>query len=116
MKLVAQIRYSILILLDLAMHQSKEVVQIRDISSRQNLSLKYIEKLINPLKKAGLVESKRGCNGGYSLALSSESITLAQIIQVIEKDPIKHGRSSRGRRSTHSSITSLHHEYLLRGY
>ena len=85
MKLVTQIRYSIRILLDLAMHQSKEVVQIRDISNRQHISLKYVEKLIYPLKKAGLIESKRGCNGGYYLALNSESITLAQIIRVFEK-------------------------------
>jgi len=85
MKLVAQIRYSIRILLDLAMHQSKEVVRIRDISGRQHISLKYVEKLIHPLKKAGLIKSKRGCNGGYYLALNSESITLARIIRVFEK-------------------------------
>ena len=89
MKLVTQIRYSIRILLDLAMNQSKEVVQIRDISNRQHISLKYIEKLIYPLKKAGLIESKRGCNGGHSLAVSSESITLAQIIRIFEKERVK---------------------------
>ena len=75
--------------MDLAMHQSKEVVQIRDISKRQNISLKYTEKLLSPLKKAGLVKSKRGCNGGHSLALSSESITLANIVRVLEKERIK---------------------------
>lgn len=93
MKLVTQIRYSIRILLDLAMHQSKKVVQIRDISKRQHISFKYVEKLIYPLKKAGLVESKRGCNGGHSLALSSESITLAQIIRVFEKERVKKATS-----------------------
>jgi Rrf2 family iron-sulfur cluster assembly transcriptional regulator len=89
MKLVTQIRYSIRILLDLAMHQRKKVVQIRDISNRQNISLKYVEKLIFPLKKAGLIDSKRGCKGGYYLALDSESITLARIIKVFEKERTK---------------------------
>jgi Rrf2 family iron-sulfur cluster assembly transcriptional regulator len=89
MKLVTQIRYSIRILLDLAMHQSKEVVRIREISNRQHISLKYVEKLIYPLKKAGLIESKRGCNGGFYLALNSESITLAMIIRVFEKEKTK---------------------------
>ena len=94
MKLVTQIRYSIRILLDLAMHQRKEVVQIRDISKRQHISLKYIEKLLYPLKNAGLVKSRRGCNGGYYLALNSETITLARIIRVFEnqrskKTPVK---------------------------
>ena len=89
MKLVTQIRYSIRILLDLAMNQRKQVVQIRDISKRQHISLKYIEKLLFPLKKAGLVKSRRGCNGGYCLALNSESITLARIIRVFEKERVE---------------------------
>ena len=85
MKLVAQIRYSIRILLDLAMHQSKEVVTLRDISNRQHISPKYVEKLAHTFKKAGFIESKRGCKGGHSLARNPETITLAQIIQVFEK-------------------------------
>lgn len=89
MKLVTQIRYSIRILLDLAMHQSKEVVQMRDIADRQHISLKYLEKLIRPFKQAGLVKSRRGRNGGHTLAQNPEKITLAQIIRVFEKEQIK---------------------------
>jgi len=89
MELVTQIRYSIRILLDLSMNQSKEVVQIRAISNRQHISLKYLEKLIHPLREAGLIKSKRGCNGGYYLALNSESISLARIIRIFEKKRTK---------------------------
>ena len=86
MKLVTQIRYSIRILLELARHPSKELVKVRDISKRQHISFKYTEKLLYPLKKAGLVKSRRGCNGGYYLALKSEAITLARIIRIFEKE------------------------------
>lgn len=86
MKLVTQVRYGIRILLDLAMHQSRGVVQMRDIAGRQNISLKYLEQLIRPFKQAGFVESKRGRNGGHSLSRRPETITLAQIVRVFEKE------------------------------
>jgi Rrf2 family iron-sulfur cluster assembly transcriptional regulator len=86
MKLVTQVRYGIRILLDLAMHQSSGVVQMRDIANRQDISLKYLEQLIRPFKQAGFVKSKRGRNGGHTLARSPEAITLAQIIKVFEKE------------------------------
>ena len=86
MKLATQVRYGTRILLDLAMHQSKGMVQMGDIASRQNISLKYLEQLIMPIKNAGFVTSKRGPKGGHSLAKSPNQITLAQIIRVFEKE------------------------------
>ncbi len=72
-------------LLDLAMHQSKGMTQMGDIASRQNISIKYLEQIIMPIKNAGFVISKRGPKGGHSLAKSPDQITLAQIIRVFEK-------------------------------
>ncbi|MBW2592027.1 MAG: Rrf2 family transcriptional regulator [Deltaproteobacteria bacterium] len=86
MKLATQVRYGIRILLDLAMHQSKGIVQMGDIASRQNISLKYLEQIIMPIKNAGFVTSKRGPKGGHSLAKRPDQITLAQIIRVFEKE------------------------------
>ncbi len=88
MKLATQVRYGTRILLDLAMHQSKGMVQMGDIASRQNISLKYLEQLIIPIKNAGFVTSKRGPKGGHSLAKSPNQITLAQIIRVFEKERV----------------------------
>ena len=59
-----------------------------DIASRQNISLKYLEQLIKPIKNAGFVTSKRGPKGGHSLAKSPNKITLAQIIRAFEKKSI----------------------------
>lgn len=86
MKLVAQIRYGIRILLDLAMYQRQGVVQMNDVAKRQKISLKYLEQLIRPFKEAGFVESKRGRNGGHRLARLPEQITLAQIVKIFEKE------------------------------
>lgn len=86
MKLATQVRYGTRILLDLAMHQSKGMVQMGDIASRQNISIKYLEQLIMPIKNAGFVISKRGPKGGHRLAMSPAQITLAQIIRVFEKE------------------------------
>jgi len=86
MKLATQVRYGTRILLDLAMHQSKGMVQMGDISARQNISLKYLEQLIRPFKNAGFVTSKRGPKGGHILAKKPEEITLAQIIRIFEKE------------------------------
>ena len=57
-----------------------------DISSRQDISLKYLEQLITPIKSAGFVTSKRGPKGGHSLAKSPDQITLAQIVRVFQKE------------------------------
>ncbi len=86
MKLATQVRYGTRMLLDLAMHQSKGLVQMSNIASRQNISLKYLEQLIIPIKNAGFVTSKRGAKGGHSLAKRPDQITLAQIIRVFEKE------------------------------
>jgi Rrf2 family iron-sulfur cluster assembly transcriptional regulator len=86
MKLATQVRYGIRILLDLAMHQSKGMVQMGDIAFRQDISIKYLEQLIRPIKNAGFVTSKRGPKGGHCLAKSPDQITLAQIIRVFEKE------------------------------
>jgi len=86
MKLVTQVRYGIRILLDLAMHQSSGVVQMGDIATRQSISLKYLEQLVRPLQSTGFVKSKRGRRGGHYLTRSPENISLAQIVQVFEKE------------------------------
>lgn len=86
MRLITQTRYGIRILLDLAMHQRKEVVQMSEIADRQNISMKYLEQIIQVLKKAGFVHSKRGRNGGHTLAMTPESISLDQVVSVFETD------------------------------
>ena len=68
MKLSTRSRYGTRILVDLARHKDQGPVQIGEISKRQDISVKYLEQLIRPLKQANLVTSVRGPKGGHLLA------------------------------------------------
>ena len=84
MKLSTRSRYGTRILVDLARHNDQGPVQIGEISKRQEISVKYLEQLIRPLKQADLVTSVRGPKGGHLLAKEPEKITLGQIVRLFE--------------------------------
>jgi Rrf2 family protein len=84
MKLTTKTRYGTRLLIDLAQHQSQGAVQMSEISLRQNISVKYLEQLIRPLKQADLVTSTRGPKGGHMLAKKPEEITLGEITRLFE--------------------------------
>ena len=84
MKLSTRSRYGARILVDLARHNGQGPVQIGEISKRQDISVKYLEQLIRPLKQASMVTSVRGPKGGHLLAKNPEDITLGQIVRLFE--------------------------------
>jgi Rrf2 family iron-sulfur cluster assembly transcriptional regulator len=84
MKLSTRSRYGTRMMLDLAQHSDEAPIQISDIARRQNISVKYLEQLIIPLKKANFIKSVRGPKGGHMLAKSPEKITIGQIVKVLE--------------------------------
>ena len=84
MKLSTRSRYGARILVDLARYSNQGPVQIGEISKRQDISVKYLEQLIRPLKQAKMVNSVRGPKGGHLLALKPEDITLGQIVRLFE--------------------------------
>ncbi len=84
MKLSTRSRYGARILVDLARFSNQGPVQIGEISKRQDISVKYLEQLIRPLKQAKMVNSVRGPKGGHLLALRPEDITLGQIVRLFE--------------------------------
>ncbi len=73
-------RYSIRILLDLAEHRNGGYIPMKEVAARQDISLKYIEKLMPALKAAGFIESVHGIGGGYRLAREPETYTLWDIL------------------------------------
>lgn len=85
MRLTTKSRYGTRLILDLAIHAQNKPVRLNEISRRQSLPLKYLEKLISRLKKAGLVESSRGPYGGYMLAKPMDSISVGDIVRVLEE-------------------------------
>ena len=79
-------RYSIRILLDLAQHHNGRIIPMKDVAARQDISLKYIERLTPALKAAGLIESVHGIGGGYRLTRLPEDYTLWEILSLAEGD------------------------------
>lgn len=71
-------------MLDLARHYGEGPVRISDIAQREEISVKYLEQIIIPLKEAKLIKSVRGPKGGHMLAKSPGKITVATIVKVLE--------------------------------
>ena len=84
MKLSTKSRYGTRLMLDLAEQNSERYVQLKEISERQGISLKYLEQIMIPLKKARLVESSRGASGGYRLARPADKISVGEIVTTLE--------------------------------
>jgi len=61
-------RYALRVMLDLAMQKQEEYVSLNDIAQRQKISMKYLESIVGMLNKAGLLQSRRGKDGGYRMA------------------------------------------------
>lgn len=84
MKLSTRTRYGTRALLDIARHQGDKLVQLKDIASRQNISLHYLEHIIAPLVGAGIVRSTRGARGGLQLTRRPGEIKLSDVVQLLE--------------------------------
>jgi len=85
MKLTTKGRYAVTAMLDLALHDNNVPVNLADISTRQVISLAYLEQLFSRLRKEGLVSSARGPGGGYKLAKAASEISLSQIIDAVDE-------------------------------
>jgi Rrf2 family transcriptional regulator, iron-sulfur cluster assembly transcription factor len=88
MRLSTKSRYGLRALFDIAYNNNTAPAQIQDISRRQQISPRYLEQIFQNLKKAGILKSKRGPQGGYTLARKPELITVLEIIQATEQDAL----------------------------
>jgi Rrf2 family cysteine metabolism transcriptional repressor len=84
MKLSTKGRYGVKAMVDLAINYGKAPVSIKNISMRQNISEYYLEQLFSPLRKANLIKSIRGAQGGYILNKAPSEITVSDIFDVLE--------------------------------
>ena len=86
MKLTTKGRYAVMAMADLASNTNVGPVSLKEISSRQNISLAYLEQIFIKLKKNNLVKSSRGANGGYILDKSASDIKLSNIIFAVDEE------------------------------
>jgi Rrf2 family protein len=84
MKLSVRGEYALRALLVLGLNYDQPVVRIQTISQQQNIPKRFLEQILNDLKSAGVVQSKRGATGGYRLARRPEEITLATAVRHLE--------------------------------
>jgi Rrf2 family protein len=90
MKLSTQSRYGVRAVVDIAYNAEGAEAQVKDISRRQGISPRYLEQIFQKLKRAGILGSKRGPGGGYSLAKKPEEITVWEVVRTTEGhlDPV----------------------------
>ena len=79
-------RYALRVLLDLAERRSGDYIPMKDIAARQELSLKYLERIVPLLSRSGLVEGVHGKGGGYRLAVDPGECSLWQVLILTEGD------------------------------
>ena len=84
MKLSVRGEYALRALLVLGLNYDQPVVRIQSISDQQNIPKRFLEQILNDLKSAGIVKSRRGVSGGYRLARRPEEIPLAIIVRHVE--------------------------------
>jgi Rrf2 family iron-sulfur cluster assembly transcriptional regulator len=85
MKLSTRSRYGTRLMLDMAQHYNEGPVQLGDIAKRQDVSVKYLEQIIIPLKRAHYIESVRGPKGGHILTKPPAEITVGEIVALLEE-------------------------------
>lgn len=77
-------RYALRVMIDLAEHASEGYIPMKDVASRQELSLKYIERIMPILTKGNLVEGIHGKGGGYRLCRAPEDYTVGEVLRLTE--------------------------------
>jgi Rrf2 family protein len=86
MKISTKGRYGLRAMLDLAINSNGSHVSLFNIAERQNISVNYLEQVFSLLRKAGLVNSVKGAQGGYMLADSTAKIKVGDILKSLEGD------------------------------
>ena len=84
MQLSTRGRYGVRALYELARRYGQGPVPLREVAEAQNLPENYLEQLMAPLRKGGLVQSVRGAQGGYVLARDPAQITIADIVRLLD--------------------------------
>lgn len=102
--------YGIMAAVDLAMNGKNEPIQARTIAKRQSIPVRFLEQVLHAMKKAGLVDSIRGAQGGYLLLKNPSELSMADILEALD-GPVLHGGSLDG----HTQDRRESRQHLLLG-
>lgn len=84
MKISSKGRYGLIAMLDLAIHSRELHISLNSIAQRQGVSASYLEQVFSMLRKAGLISSIKGAQGGYSLNTKPDKISVGDILRALE--------------------------------
>lgn len=84
MKISTKGIYGLKAMVDLAKYSSEDVVTLKSISERENISERYLEQIFSLLRKSGLIKGRKGSQGGYVITEDISKITIAQILKSLE--------------------------------
>jgi Rrf2 family iron-sulfur cluster assembly transcriptional regulator len=110
MRITARGSYAVRALVDLASQTGTRPVSLREIAARGHISVSYLEQLFLKLRRRELVRSVRGPGGGYLLARTADSISVAEVIEAVEEkiEPIYCVRPSSDRICSLESCCAAH--------
>lgn len=108
MKLTTKGRYAVTAMLDLALHAQTGPVPLAEISTRQEISLSYLEQLFSRLRKQGLVASTRGPGGGYRVSRGLDEVAISEIIMAVNESV--DATQCAGKENCHSHGRCLTHD------
>jgi Rrf2 family protein len=95
MKVSHRATYGILAAVDLAMNGKEVPIQARAIARRQSIPVRFLEQVLHAMKKAGLVDSTRGAQGGYLLLRAPSELSVADLLEALD-GPVFHDASQNG--------------------
>jgi Rrf2 family iron-sulfur cluster assembly transcriptional regulator len=114
MKLSNKGRYAVRALFDIAFFNDGRPTQVKDIAERQSIPPRFLEQIFQDLKRAGIVGSKRGPQGGYSLTRRSVEIRLGDVIRALEGPIVLGDRDGNARRTGPANDTRRVAESVFR--
>ena len=90
MNISKKAEYAIRAVISIARHANNNPLQISEISKKESIPIKFLEQILLTLKNNGILNSKRGANGGYLLAKSKDDISIGMILDIIDGpfDPV----------------------------
>lgn len=95
MKLTSKGRYGVRALFFIAYHHGGRPTQMREVADKAQIPARFLEQILNDMKRAGLVIAKRGPNGGYQLARQPSLITIGDVVRALEGATVVLAREDR---------------------
>ena len=106
MKVSLRSSYGIMAAVDLAMQSGSAPIQAKSIARRQGIPARFLEQVLHAMKKAGLVSSQRGAQGGYVLSRKPSDVSVAEILEALE-GPVLRTTELNGRAHGTSPVAAL---------